>query len=68
MIISSVHAASLCFFEYLNAYYYALKYSKITMYADHTRLAYSVKSVSDVSNVMNYELESLYSCTVISCH
>ena len=38
---------------------YALKYSKTTMYADDTSLAYSAKSVSDISNVMNYELESL---------
>ena len=29
------------------------------MYADDTSLAYSAKSVSDISNVMNYELESL---------
>ena len=37
----------------------ALKSSKITMYADDTSLAYSAKSVSDISNVMSYELESL---------
>ena len=38
---------------------YALKYSKTKMYADDNSLAYSAKSVSDISNVMNYELESL---------
>ena len=37
----------------------ALKCSKITIYADDTSLAYSAKSASDISNVMNYELESL---------
>ena len=36
-----------------------LKCSKITMYADDNSLAYSAKSVSDISNVMNYELECL---------
>ena len=29
------------------------------MYADHTKVAYSANSVSDVSNFMNYELKSL---------
>ena len=29
------------------------------MYADDTSLAYSAKNVSDISNVKNYELESL---------
>ena len=38
---------------------YTLKRSKITMYADDTPLAYSARSVSDISNVMNFELESL---------
>ena len=38
---------------------YALKYSKTTMYADDTSLAYSAKSDSDISNAMNCELESL---------
>ena len=38
---------------------YALKCSKITMYADDTSLAYSAKNVTDISNVINYELESL---------
>ena len=31
----------------------------ITMYADDNSLAYSAKSVSHISNDMNYELESL---------
>ena len=38
---------------------YALKCSKITMYTDDTSLAYSAKNVTDISNVINYELESL---------
>ena len=49
----------LLFLLYINDMPYALKYSKTTMYADDTSLAYSAKSVSDISNVMNYELESL---------
>ena len=37
----------------------ALKCSKITMYVDDTNLAYSAKSVSEVSNVIGSDLESL---------
>ena len=37
---------------------YALKYSKTTMYADDTSLAYPAKSVSAISSVMNYELQN----------
>ena len=32
------------------------------MYADNTSLAYSVKNADDISNVMNYKLESLRKC------
>ena len=49
----------LLFLLYINDMPCALKCSKITMYADDTSLAYSAKSVSDISNVMNYELENL---------
>ena len=31
----------------------------VTMHADDTSLAYSAKSVSDIFNIMNCELESL---------
>ena len=31
----------------------------LVMYADDTTTAYSAKNVSDISNVKNYELESL---------
>ena len=37
---------------------YAIKRSKSKVYADDTSLAYSAKNVSDIFNVMNYELES----------
>ena len=47
---------------------YALKYSKSKMFDDNTSLAYSAKNVSDIFDVMNYELESrrelLYSNTL----
>ena len=49
----------LLFLLYINDMPCALKCSKITMYANDTSLAYSAMSVSNISNVMNYELESL---------
>ena len=48
-----------CLPLYINDMPYVLRYLKTSMYADDTSLAYSAKSVSDISNVMNYELESL---------
>ena len=45
--------------QFIGLVSFYLKCSKIKMYADDTSLAYSAKSVSDISNVMNYELESL---------
>ena len=47
------------FLLYKNDMLYSLKYSTTTMYADDTSLACFAESVSDISNVMNYELESL---------
>ena len=44
------------FLCHINSMPYALKYSKATMYAYHTSLAYSAKNVNDGSKVMNYEL------------
>ena len=38
---------------------YALKCSKITIYADGTSLAYSAKNANDIPKAINYELESL---------
>ena len=49
----------LLFLVFINDMSYALKLSKAAMYTDDTSLAYSAKNVSDISNVMNYELESL---------
>ena len=45
------------FLLYINEMPYAPTYSKTTMYADDTSLAYSAKSVSDISKVLNCELE-----------
>ena len=49
----------LLFLFYIDDMPYVLKCSKITMYADYASLAYSAKNVSDISNDMNYELESV---------
>ena len=38
---------------------YALKCSKITMYADDTCLAFSAKNVDNISKIMNNELQNL---------
>ena len=49
----------LMFLLYINDMPYALKCSKVTMYADDTSLAYSAKNVNDIAKVINYELENL---------
>ena len=49
----------LLFLLYINDMPYALKCSKMTMYTDDNSLAYSAKNVSNISNDMNYELESV---------
>ena len=51
-----LYLGPLSFPLYINDMPYALKCSKITMYADNTGLACSTNNVGDISDVMNYEL------------
>ena len=49
----------LLFLLYINDLLFALKCSKVTMYADDTGLAHSAKDVKDITSTMNIELENL---------
>ena len=49
----------LLFLLYINDLPFALKCSKVTMYADDTSLAHSAKDVKDIISTMNIELENL---------
>ena len=48
----------LLFLLYINDLSFALKCSKVTMYADDTSPAHSAKDVKDISSTMNIELEN----------
>ena len=49
----------LLFLLYVNDLPFALKCSKVTMYADDTSLAHSAKDAKDITSTMNIELENL---------
>ena len=49
----------LLFLLYINDLPFALKCSKVIMYADDTSLTHSAKDVKDITSTMNIELENL---------
>ena len=51
----------LLFLIYINDLPFALRRTKVTMYADDTSISYSSKSVSDLCNAINSDLQNLSS-------
>ena len=51
----------LLFLIYINDLPFALQRTKVTMYADDTSISYSLKSVSDLCNAINSDLQNLSS-------
>ena len=49
----------LLFLIYINDLPFALHRTKVTMYADDTSISYSSKSISDLSNAINLDLQDL---------
>ena len=52
---------SFLFLIYVNDLLFALQRTKVTMYADDTSISYSSKSVSDLCNANNSDLQNLSS-------
>ena len=55
------------FLIYINDLQFASQGTRVTMYADDTSISYSSKSVSDLCNAINLDLQNLRGFRVINC-